>query len=92
MKQAIDRSSQSWLKILGKGMVTIPKNWRESLGIDVGEVVRAQKIGNKIIIEAGQPEVPYRVYTDSEILGFLKEDKIPKSLLAKITNKLKSSK
>lgn len=82
-------SNQEWLKVLGKGMVTLPKKWRDSLGIEKGDIVKAKKEGNKVVIETQQTNTaPYRIYTDSEIEQFLKEDKLPKDLAKKVQNKL----
>jgi len=34
MNQAITKNNQEeWLKILGKGMVTLPKRWRDEMGV-----------------------------------------------------------
>ncbi len=90
MKQAATKFSQEWLKILDKGMVTIPKRWRQDLGLEKGEVVRAQKVGNKVIIETQNMNAPYRIYTDREIETFLREDKMPQSLSKKISQKLRA--
>lgn len=76
MSQTSVNIQETWLKILGKGMVTLPKKWREDLGIVTGDVIKAKKEGDKVIIEAPQNRrVPYRIYTDAEIDQFLKEDK-----------------
>lgn len=81
--------NQEWLKVLGKGMVTIPKKWRAEMGLETGDIVRAKKEGNRVIIETHQTnEVPYRVYSDSEIEEFLNEDKLSKSLAKKVKSKL----
>ncbi len=40
-----DKTDQEWLKVLGKGMITIPKVWRDELGLDEGKVVKAEKVG-----------------------------------------------
>ena len=75
---------EEWLKILGKGMVTLPKKWRDDMDLREGDVVKAKKEGSRVVIEAKQSQsVPYRVYSDSEINQFLKEDKLPKSLAKK---------
>lgn len=88
MSQLNISSNQEWLKVLGKGMVTIPKKWREALGITTGDIVKAKKEGNKVVIETQQTRpVPYRVYTDSEIEEFLKEDKLPRALAKKLKQK-----
>lgn len=74
---------EEWLKILTKGMVTIPKSWRDELGIKEGEMVRAKKTATKIIIEQVEKKVPYRIYSRKELQQFLKDDKLPKKLADK---------
>lgn len=93
MKQTqVIKTEQEWLKVLGKGMVTIPKAWREELGIDEGEIVKAQRVGNKVILEAAEELefAPYRIFSDEEIREWLKDDQLPKSLTRKIDKKIKS--
>lgn len=75
---------EEWLKILGKGMVTIPKQWRDELGIKTGDVIKAKKEGTKIIIESTLPAAPYRIYTASEIDKFVKDDTISPALTKKV--------
>lgn len=91
MKQQAVTHQQEWLKVLGKGMVTLPKKWREELGITTGDIVKAKKEGNKVIIE---PQIenlaPYRVYNDSEIETFLEEDKVSASLSHKVQKNIAS--
>ncbi len=85
MSQVTVNSNQEWLKVLGKGMITIPKGWRDELGIEEGTIVKAKKEGNKVIIEAHLAStVPYRVYSDTEINEFLKEDTLPQALSKKV--------
>ena len=92
MKAAqVNTSSEEWLRILDKGMLTIPKSWREELGFSKGEIVKAQKVGNRVIIESQQEQVPYRVYSAQEISGFVKNDRLPQALKKKIAQKLESS-
>ena len=86
---AISTNREEWLKVLGKGMVTIPKHWREELGFKEGDIVKAKKEGNKVVIEPQQGTLaPYRIYSRSEIEAFLKEDKLPQSLTKKIQQDL----
>jgi len=90
MSQPTTNSIQeAWLRVLGKGMVTLPKRWRDELGIENGTLVKAKKEGNKVIIEV-QPRklAPYRVYSDAEIDEFLKEDELSEALFQKVQNKL----
>jgi len=90
MSQTIIATNQEeWLKVLGKGMVTIPKQWRDELGLEEGDIVKAKKEGNRVVIEPQQNSLaPYRVYSTAEIDTFLKEDVLPKSLLEKVEKDL----
>lgn len=91
MSQTVS-ANQEWLKVLGKGMVTLPKKWRDEMGIENGDVVKARKEGNKVIIEPQKAKLaPYRIYSVSEINAFLEEDKIPKKLVQKAQDKLSKS-
>lgn len=91
MSQANINISETWLKVLGKGMVTLPKKWRDDMGVSTGDVIKARKEGTKVVIEAQQTRtVPYRLYSDSEIDQFLKEDKLPKNLAKKVKDNLMS--
>lgn len=75
--------------MLGKGMVTLPKKWRDEMGIEKGDIVKAKKEGNKVVIEAQQTNTaPYRVYSDTEIEQFLEEDKLAKDLAKNVQKKL----
>lgn len=91
MKQAQTiKTEQEWLKVLGKGMITIPKVWRDELGLNEGEVVKAQRVGNKVIIEAAEELAPYRIFSDKEIRQWVKDDRLPKSLATRIDKKIRS--
>jgi AbrB family looped-hinge helix DNA binding protein len=83
MAQAMQSTNrEEWLKVLGKGMITLPKRWRDEMGIENGDVVKAKKEGNTVMIEAKpqpKPTAPYRVYSDEEINKFLAEDRLPES-------------
>jgi len=91
MKQSLNnRDQREWLRVLGKGMITIPKRWRQELGFYRGEVIRAQKVGDKVVLEARQTNAPYRIYTDREIDQWIKEDKLPREFEQKIDRKIAS--
>lgn len=91
MNQAIVNINQEWLKVLGKGMVTLPIKWRKELGIEEGDIVKAKKVGNRVVIEIQQSDLaPYRVYSDEEIEEFIKEDKLPKAFVQKVRKDLSS--
>ena len=87
-----NKNQEKWLKILGKGMMTLPKRWRDETGVEAGDIVKAKKEGNKVVIELQQEsKAPYRVFSDAEIDEFLEEDRLPRSLAAKVQNKLFTS-
>ena len=95
MSQAAQNiNKEEWLKVLGKGMITLPKRWRDEMGIENGDVVKAKKEGNTVVIEAKpqpEPSAPYRVYSDKEIAEFLEEDKLPEGLAQKAQQRLAKS-
>lgn len=74
MTQITTSRQEEWLKVLGKGMVTIPKKWREEMDITEGDIIKAKREGNKLIIEPQQAPASYRVYSDKEIEEFLTHD------------------
>ena len=84
----INNNQEEWIKVLEKGMVTLPKKWREELKISAGDNIKVKKEGKRIIIESSKIRLaPYRIYTDTEIDEFLEEDKIPDNLSKKVKNK-----
>jgi len=70
---------EEWVKVLAKGLVTIPKTFRDQLGIKEGEIARIKKIGQRLIIEPREI-ADYEVYSDKELKEMRKEDKLPKKL------------
>lgn len=76
---------ETWVKILNKGLITIPIAMRKKVGIEEGEIVRARVIGNAIVIEPRQ-SIQYRLFSDKEVETWLKKDKLPEKL-AKETEK-----
>ena len=71
-----------WVKILYKGLMTIPKAMREKVGIKEGDVAKVRVEGNKIVLEPRQ-EAEYRIFTDEEIKRWEKEDRLSKAELKK---------
>lgn len=89
MNQPNPNSQEEWLKILGKGMVTLPKKWRDELNLKEGDIVKAKREGNKVVLESSTVSfAPYRVYSDAEIEEFLVEDSLPEILAKKAKNSL----
>ncbi len=74
--QQIPIQDEEWLRILTKGMVTIPKTWRDAYGLKEGDIVKAKKTARGIVIEPPQKKIPYRIYSQKELKQFIKEDLI----------------
>jgi AbrB family looped-hinge helix DNA binding protein len=72
-------------------MITLPKKWRDEMGIGNGDIVKAKKEGNKVVIEPQsqmKSTAPYRVFSDAEIDEFLAADTLPDELTQKARRKL----
>lgn len=93
MKPAIISEYQTeWVKVLTKGLVTLPKNFRDSVGIREGDVARIKKVGRRLVIEP-RDLADYEVYSNKELTQMLRDDKLPRSLrkkAAKVWPELKS--
>lgn len=80
--QQQNKSQETWIKVLAKGVITIPKEFREKLRLKDGEVARARVVGSKLIIESREA-ADYRLFSDEEIEEMVKLDKLPKALAEK---------
>ena len=76
MTQIQSTQPTEWLKVLGKGMLTIPKEWRDELGFQTGEMVQAEKTPHGVLIRPIKKKVPYRVYSRADLLQFVKDDQL----------------
>lgn len=75
-------SEEIWIKILPKGLITIPKKIRKRLGIQEGDVAKARISGNEIIIKPRKSS-NFRLFTDEEIKEWVARDKLPAKLAKK---------
>lgn len=65
------------VKALAKGQVTIPREFREALGIDAETLLTISLIGDHLEMAPLRPgEEALRRYTDDDIARFLEEDKL----------------
>ena len=80
--QLIQDSQNEWVKILTKGLITIPKSFRENLGLEEGEIARIKRIGQRLVIEPREV-TEYEVYDKKEWKKMLKEDELPTDLAKK---------
>lgn len=67
---------QTIVKVQNKGLITIPKAFREKLGLKKNSLARIIKLNGKLVLEPVKT-LPYSVrsYNDDEIDKFLKLDK-----------------
>lgn len=67
---------QDIIKIQPKGVITIPKKFREELGLDEKSLARITKEKGRLILEPVQTlDYPVRSYTKKEIDEFIRFDK-----------------
>lgn len=81
--QVKTQSEGEWVKVLAKGLITIPKAFREQLNIKEGEVARIRKIGRRLVIESRET-ADYEVYSNDEFKMMLKDDELPKEINKKV--------
>lgn len=82
MQQLISGFQTEWVKILNKGLVTLPKNFRETVGIREGDVAKVKMVGRRLVIEP-RDLADYEVYSQKEFKQMLQDDKLPKILANK---------
>lgn len=77
--------SDELIKIQPKGVITIPKKFRESLGLIDNDLIRIKKEKGRITIEPVRTlPYPVRSYTNNEIEEFLALDKAETKELKKL--------
>lgn len=78
------------VKILPKGLVTIPKKLRLDIGLEENGLARIKKEGKRLILEPVDViSYPLREYSASEIEQFIKEDRLSPALARKVKKLLK---
>lgn len=70
------QEKEEWLRVLGKGMITIPKEWRDEFGMETGKFVKVFKNQEGITIKPIVKMAPYRIYSKQELKKFVEEDMI----------------
>jgi AbrB family looped-hinge helix DNA binding protein len=80
--QAQVKPQEMWIKILSKGIITIPKEFREQLGLAEGDVAKAKIVGGKLVIQSRKTAEyeDYRIFTKEQIDEWVKEDQLPEPL------------
>ena len=87
----LNNNQEEWLKVLGKSTITLPKKWRDEMGIGNSDIVKAKKEGNRVVIEPQsqmKASAPYRVFSDTEIDAFLEDDQLPEDLAKKAKKRI----
>lgn len=78
------------VKILPKGLVTIPKKLRQEVGLGENSLARITKEGKKLILEPVDiVSYPLREYSVDEIRQFIKADRLSPQLARKAKKLLK---
>ena len=78
------------VKILPKGLVTIPKKLRLDIGLEENGLARIKKEGKRLILEPVDIiSYPLREYSVEEIKQFIKEDRLSPALARKVKKLLK---
>ncbi len=78
------------IKALAKGQVTIPREFREALGIDAETLLSVSLVGNHLEIVPLRPgEEVLRHYTEGDIARFLEEDKLDQETARRVRDLLR---
>ena len=66
---------QQYVRMQPKGLLTLPKKWREEVGVEENGMVRITKDKRRLIIEPVRTlPCPVRSYTDSDLNEFYNLD------------------
>ena len=76
------------IKALAKGQLTVPKEFREALGIETETLLSVSVVGDHLEIAPLREGEELRRYTEDEIDGFLKEDKLDEDTAGKVRHLL----
>ena len=93
--QTQNQPQETWIKVLSKGVITIPKEFREQLGLEEGDVTKAKIEGDNLVIQSRKiaQYAEYRTFSKAQIDEFIKEDQLPQPLATEMqkrwTNKMK---
>lgn len=84
------KSQETWVKVLSKGVITIPKEFREQLGLAEGDVAKIKVVGDKLVIQSRENAAydNYRVFSKEQIDQWVKEDQLPEPLASEVEKHL----
>lgn len=69
-----------------RGQITLPLSVRKTLGLKQGDVLILERKGSEVVIKPAKV-TPIRIYSDSEVEEFVKEDTLKKGEREKILKK-----
>lgn len=70
------QTDEEIIKILPKGLITIPKKFRDSLNLKENKLLRLKEEKGRLIVEPVRTlSIPVRRYTAKEIKEFIEFDK-----------------
>ena len=72
------------VKGLAKGQITIPIEFRETLGIDTETLLSVSVVGDHLEMTPLHEGEELRLYTDEDIARFLEEDKLDEQTAEKV--------
>lgn len=86
----LKQPQETWIKVLSKGVITIPKEFREQLGLEEGDVAKAKVIGNALVIQSRKTAdySNYRLFTKEQIDKFVEEDQLPEPQASEVEKRL----
>lgn len=75
------QAQTQYVKVLDKGLITLPKSWRTAFNLNKGSVLQVRKMNRSIVIEpvtltTTKTKVPYRIYNAAELKCFVKADQL----------------
>ncbi len=87
------KQSRKVVKVLDKGQITIPRKFREALGIQKWTLMSVYLVDDHLeLAPLRDEEGALRRYTDEDIARFLEEDKLDEKTAKRVRNLLKSGK
>lgn len=84
------KASRKVVKVLAKGQVTIPREYRKALGIKYETLLNITLVGDHLeVTPLRQGDDTLRRYTEEDISRFLEEDKLDKETVRKVRRLLR---
>ncbi|MEX2430305.1 MAG: AbrB/MazE/SpoVT family DNA-binding domain-containing protein [Dehalococcoidia bacterium] len=83
------KSRRKIVRALAKGQITIPNEFRETLGIGPETLLSITLVGGHLeIVPLREGEESFRRYTEEDISRFLEEDKLDEATAARVRDLL----